>query len=216
MQKLKKSRRQLFEEVERAALQPLPARRYEFAQWAQAAGARRLPRRVRRALLQRARTNWSASRWTLRATASVVEVFLGGRRITSTCAATRSGRHTTQPEHMPQGHQAQAEWTPRGWSRGPKKTGPATAALVEEIMRRRVHPQQGFRACLGVLRLSRSATRRQRIEAACARALRLRACSYKSVAAILKNNLDRGAGRRADAGGAAAARATCAAPDYYH
>jgi transposase len=61
---------------------------------------------------------------------------------------------------------------------------------VEEIMRRRVHAQHGFRACLGVLHLNRK-YEAQRIEAACARALRLRACTYKSVTAILKNNLDR-------------------------
>ena len=57
-------------------------------------------------------------------------------------------------------------------------------------MRRRVHPQQGFRACLGILHLNRR-YEGERIEAACARALRVRACTYKSVVAILRNNLDR-------------------------
>jgi hypothetical protein len=56
-------------------------------------------------------------------------------------------------------------------------------------MLRRVHPQQGFMACLGILHLDREYTP-ARIEAACARALRLRACTYKSVKAILRNNLD--------------------------
>lgn len=69
------------------------------------------------------------------------------------------------------------------------KTGPSTAAMVEEIMRRRVHPQQGYMACLGILHLNRD-YEPERIEAACGRALRMRACTYKSVKAILKNKLD--------------------------
>ena len=64
-----------------------------------------------------------------------------------------------------------------------------TAAVVEEIMLSRAHPQQGFNACLGIMRL-RSDYNDKRIERACARAKVRRACSYRSVAAILKNNLD--------------------------
>jgi transposase len=126
----------------------------------------------------------------LRATASIVELFLGGRRVSSHPRSGEKGKHTTNPEHMPKAHQAQAQWTPTRLIDWAKKTGHSTAALVEEIMRRRVHAQHGFRACLGVLHLSRK-YEPARIEAACARALRLRACSYKSVAAILKNNLDK-------------------------
>ena len=189
MKKLKKSRWQVFEEVERAALRPLPARRYEFAVWAR-------PRVHIDYHVEFDGHFYSVpyqlvgKQVDLRATASVVELLLGGRRVTSHPRSQEKGKHTTQPEHMPKAHQAQAEWTPTRLIEWAKKTGPATAALVEEIMRRRVHAQHGFRACLGVLHLSRQ-YEAARIEAACARALRLRACSYKSVAAILKNNLDR-------------------------
>ncbi len=64
------------------------------------------------------------------------------------------------------------------------------AALVEIILRSRPHPEQGFRSCIGILRL---ATRydAERLDAACARALALGTRSYSSVAAILKNAQDR-------------------------
>lgn len=90
---------------------------------------------------------------------------------------------------MPKSHRDYAEWTPVRLVEWTKKTGPATAALVEEIMRRRTHPQQGFRACLGILHLSRR-YEPERLEAACDRAPRVRACTYKSVVAILRNNLN--------------------------
>lgn len=68
--------------------------------------------------------------------------------------------------------------------------GPQTAALVEAILRERPHPEQGYRSCLGLMRLAK----REgvvRMEAACRRALSGRARSYTSVHAILKAGLDR-------------------------
>ena len=70
-----------------------------------------------------------------------------------------------------------------------KSVGPATASLVEEIMRRHKHPEHGFKPCLGIMRL-REKYSTDRIERACARAVKHRACSYRSVVAILQHNLD--------------------------
>jgi transposase len=90
---------------------------------------------------------------------------------------------------MPASHRAHAEWTPSRILEWVRKTGPNALALAEEIMRRRPHPQQGFRSCLGIIRLGeRYGT--ERLERACARAVRHRAYSYRSVEAILKNKLD--------------------------
>lgn len=74
-----------------------------------------------------------------------------------------------------------------GWA---LKSGPQTMKLVEAIMESRLHPQQGFRACAGVMRLGK-VYGAERLEAACARALRLEAISYTSIQSILKNGLDR-------------------------
>ena len=91
--------------------------------------------------------------------------------------------------HSLRAHQQYADWTPErlvGWA---EKSGPATAELIATILSSRAHPQQGFRSCLGIMRLGRSYGD-DRLEAACQRALRLGACSFKSLQSILKNGLD--------------------------
>lgn len=189
MRRLKKSRREVFEELERGALKPLPAARYEFATWAR-------PRVHIDYHVELEDHFYSVpyqlvgKQLELRATEMTVELFLGGSRVASHVRRNEKGKHTTKPEHMPRSHREHAEWTPVRLVEWAKKTGPSTAKLVEEIMRRRVHPQQGFRACLGILHLGKR-YEVARIESACARALRVRACTYKSVVAILRNNLDR-------------------------
>jgi hypothetical protein len=130
-----------------------------------------------------------AQRLDLRATDTTIEILRGLKVITSHARSYEKGKYVTKTEHMPKAHQAQAEWTPERLVTWAKKTGPSTAALVEEIMSLKVHPQQGFKACLGILHLE-SDYEPKRIEAACRRALAMRACTYKSVKAILRNNLD--------------------------
>jgi transposase len=90
---------------------------------------------------------------------------------------------------MPKSHRAHAQWTPSRILSWAATVGPSTAALVEELMKRRPHPEQGFRSVLGVIRLAQRHGQ-QRVEKACARAVRHRAYSYKSVAAILQNHLE--------------------------
>lgn len=90
---------------------------------------------------------------------------------------------------MPRPHREYAEWTPRRLVAWANKTGPATGELIGQILTRRRHPQQGFRSCLGILRLGKSVGE-DRLEAACRRALHIGAVSYKSIESILKHKLD--------------------------
>lgn len=99
-------------------------------------------------------------------------------------------RHTTIKEHMPKAHRHYAEWTPQRLIRWASKTGGATARVIEAILTARAYPQQGFRACLGIMRLG-SRYGDDRLEAACLRAIAISACSYKSIESILKHDLDR-------------------------
>lgn len=91
---------------------------------------------------------------------------------------------------MPSSHRRYADWTPEKLRRQAAGIGPDTATLVEVILRERTHPEQGFRSCLGIMRLARTHGR-DRLEAACKRALEIGARSYTSVNSILRNNLDR-------------------------
>ena len=125
----------------------------------------------------------------LRVTRSTVEVLYHHRRVASHARSWVRGGYTTVPEHMPASHRAHQTWTPQrliGWA---GRIGAATEQLVTHILESKPHPEQGYRACLGMLALARKYGN-ARLEAACARALHLDARTRKSVASILANGLD--------------------------
>jgi transposase len=95
---------------------------------------------------------------------------VGNTWLTSHARSYERGRHTTQPEHMPKSHQKHAEWTPTRIVNWAESIGPQTARLAEAILVERPHPEQGYRSCLGILRLSKRYGQ-ERLEAACARAM---------------------------------------------
>ena len=102
-----------------------------------------------------------------RATAATVEVFVHGRRVASHPRLTGRGRYATRPAHMPHAHRAHAEWTPSRLIAWAEQSGPATGRFVAGMLERRPHPEQGYRACLGLMRLGRTHGA-DRLEAACA------------------------------------------------
>lgn len=188
MRHVKKSRRQLFEELDAPALKPLPARAWEYADWAK----KPVGFHYHVEFLSHfysvpyALANQEAM---VRATATTVELLVKGARVASHVRDDTPGKYSTERAHMPKAHRDHAEWDPPRIIAWAKKVGPACAAMVEGIMSRRKYPQHGFAACMGVMSL-RQHFNDARIEAACARAAKVNAFSYKSVKAILKNGLD--------------------------
>jgi transposase len=187
--KLPGTRRSLFEDLDRPAMRPLPALPYEYAtfKWGTVGVDYHVEvdRHWYSVPYQLAR-----QRCEVRLTANVVEVIHRGRRVASHARSFRPHRHTTLPEHMPAGHRQHLEWTPErilSWARA---TGPKTAEFVDSILRSRTHPQQGFRSCLGILRLAKRYPD-ERVEAASARALAIGALGYRSFESILRSGLDR-------------------------
>jgi transposase len=121
--------------------------------------------------------------------AAVVEVFNRHRRVASHLRRFAPG-YSTDAAHMPESHRRHAAWTPGRIIAWAAVTGPAAARLVETVLASRPHPEQGFRSCLGIVRLGdRYGT--ERLEAACKRALAVRAHSYRSVESILRTGLDK-------------------------
>jgi len=125
----------------------------------------------------------------VRSTITAVELFHNGTRVASHLRSYKKHRHTTKKEHMPEGHRAHAEWTPERVIRWVGKAGEATAEVAERIIASRAHPEQGFRACMGIKRLGETYGT-DRLEAACRRALHIQSPSYRSVKSILENGLD--------------------------
>ena len=183
------SRRALFEQLDRPALRPLPSTRYELAEWK--------PCVVNIDYHVEIDHNFYSVPYQLvhervdaRFTQDTVEVLFNGRRIASNVRLTGRGRFSTQLAHMPRAHRAHAEWTPSRLIAWAEQTGAATGRLVAGILERRPHPEQGYRACLGLMRLGR-VHGTDRLEAACQRAERLRSYRYRTVEHILINQQDR-------------------------
>ena len=125
----------------------------------------------------------------IRLSAHTIEVFYRGNAVAYHRRQQQPGRHTTVAGHMPTSHREYAQWTPERLITWANKTGPRTGELITQIMASRAHPQQGYRTCLGILRLGKTVGD-QRLEAACRRALVIGGLSYKSVESILKRHLD--------------------------
>ena len=187
-QKLEGSRDSWFDAHEKPTLQPLPTTAFELATWSKAVVNIDYHVVVAK---HRYSVPYSLIHQTLevRLTASTVELFQHGKRVAVHRRSFRPGWFTTLDEHRPKAHQKHLEWTPGRIVQWACKTGPACAQLVQRIMEERPHPEQGFRSCLGIIRLGKAAGS-QRLEAACQRALHFGTCTYRSVESILKHRLD--------------------------
>jgi transposase len=182
------SRRALFEEIERAALKKLPVEPYVYAEWNERKVGLDYHVEVDQHYYSVPYTLLREAVW-VRIAARTIEVFHHGKRVAAHMRSSARRNHTTVREHMPSSHRRYADWTPERITREAGEIGRSTAILVEIIMRERSHPEQGFRACVGIIRLVKSYGR-DRLEAACGRALEIGARSFTSVNSILKNNLD--------------------------
>jgi transposase len=183
------SRAELFETVDRPAMLTLPEHPYEFATWKKA--------RVNIDYHIEIEGHYYSVPYHLvrekvdvRLTDGTIEVFHRGKRVASHPRSFTRGQASTTNEHRPASHKAYLQWTPSRIISWAQETGPATAALVEEIMRSKPHPEMGYRSCLGIIRLA-DRFGPERTEAASGRALACGACSYRSVKSILQSGLDR-------------------------
>lgn len=183
------SRASLFAEVDRPALQSLPGERYEFAQW----------KTVRANIDYHVEINrhfysvpyqLTGQKLEARFTATTVEIFHRGIRVASHLRSYSPYQATTVHEHRPKSHQAHLEWTPSRLIHWAEAVGSATAQVVSTILENKPHPEMGYRACLGIMRLAKVYSI-ERLEAASQRALLLGACSYRSLKSILSRSLDR-------------------------
>lgn len=211
--KLPGSRQSVFESIDKPALIPLPATRYEFAEWKVVTAGIDYHVEVTghyySVPYRHARQKLDA-----RYTASTVEIFKHGERVASHPRSFSKGRHTTLDEHLAPAHQKVAGWSSQRFLDWAATIGPHTEAAIDWLLRSRTHPQQGYRAALGVMRLAKTYGA-DRLEAACDRALQISSVSWRSLDSILKNGLDR---PRKSAGQAHLPldHANVRGPGYYH
>ena len=116
-------------------------------------------------------------------------MFNKGERVASHLRSWLKGHHTTLNAHRPEAHQHYGDWSPERFISWAEKIGSATRQVITVVLQERRHPEQGYRSCLGILRLAKAYSD-VRLEAACTRALLLGTCRYKSIESILKHGLD--------------------------
>ena len=189
LRKLKQSRRELFETLERPSALKKPVKLYELAVWS----AARLNIDYHVVLEDHyysAPEKLVHKKLDIRMTEFIVEIFFKGERVTAHQRSYVKYGYTTLPEHMPEAHRKHLEWPPSRLIDWGKKTGPNMGELMGKIMESKMHPEQGYRSCFGILRLSRNYSA-ERMEGAAKRAIDYHLYSFRAVRNILEKGLDK-------------------------
>ncbi len=186
--KIEGCRESVFLAYEKPTLKPLPARHWEYSQWKRAT--------VNIDYHIEIDGHYYSVPYTLatkivfaRYTTNIVEILHNNKRVASHARSSQSNQHTTINEHMPKSHQEYVGVTPLKLIEQANAIGVKAGELIQYILNDQKYPPQGYRSCLGIIRLSKGYPS-LRIENACARALVIKGYSFKSVEAILKSGLD--------------------------
>lgn len=189
MKSFEKSRRTLFETLDKPNAVALPVLPYEFGEWKTATVNINYH-------IEFGKHCYSAP-YTLihqpvdvRATARLIEIFHKGKLLCSHARSYQVGGYTTVKEHMPPSHQKYLEWSPERMLRFAENIGPSVKELAEKMMASREFPEQAYRSCLGLIRL-KDKFGVDRLRLACERALNYRNFKYHAVKNILEKGLDR-------------------------
>ena len=214
MKRIDKSRADLFGSLDQPVLKPLPLAPYPYAEWKRCTAGLdyhvevddhyySVPYRLLRQTVD------------ARVTGATVELFHKSKRVASHVRSHVTGKATTLTDHMPAGHRRYAEWTPDQLRSEAARIGPATTALVEAVMAAKRHPEQGLRACRGILDLAKGFGL-ERVEAAAARGLEIGARTYVSIKSILEKGLDRAVPAMPEADPAPIQHENIRGRGYYH
>lgn len=185
------SRSSVFQDQEKAFLQKLPTAPFELAQWKVATVQYNYHISVDK-MQYSVPYEYIKQKVDVRLTKNTVEVFFNQNRIASHRRLYgHPGQYSTVEAHMPEEHQQYLKWDGNRFIQWAEKIGPSTAATVRSILSAHKIEQQGYRSCMGLLKLADKYSI-GRLENACARALSFTPQpSYKSVKNILVTGQDK-------------------------
>lgn len=182
------TRRSQFEALDKPALQPLPTQSYCYTEfkWARVNVDYHIEYDKH---YYSAPHHLVKQQIEVQATRDIVRLFFKGKQVAVHPRSQRQGAHSTDAAHMPQSHRKHSEWSPERLLSWAKKLGPNVTGLVSLFLDKKRHPEQAYRACLGLLNLSRSYDA-SRLDSACARAIAISALNVRSVKSILEKGMD--------------------------
>jgi len=181
------SRRELFEQMEKHALQPLPPYPFDYLEVKQAKVHIDYHVSFRKHLYS-VPHQYTRKIVLIRASERLVEVYCDQKRIACHVRCDHPG-YSTEKEHLPANHRWYLEWSPERFSHWASQIGSQTEALIHKVLASRRHPEQAYRSCLGILNLVKTSGK-ERLEVACTLALETGVVSYKAVKHILDTKKD--------------------------
>ncbi len=184
-----KSRRELFEQIDRPVLGRLPVRPYELAFWKRATvnidhhivfedHFYSVPYHLVKRGVE------------IRATERLLEIFFRNIRVASHRRSFSRGGYSTETSHRPPSHQKHLEWSPERIINWGRQKGKNTGLFIKLLIESKKHPEQGYRSALGVIRLARKYGE-DRLNLACGNAIAIGAIKYQTVKNILKNRMEK-------------------------
>ncbi|HOV56420.1 MAG TPA: IS21 family transposase [Rhodanobacteraceae bacterium] len=183
------TRRSLFESLDRPALRPLPAQRYEFAEW-------RIGVRVGPDYHVTWDRHYYSVPYTLvgaevdiKATATAVTAYHRQKRVAFHPRSSIEGGSSTLREHQPKSHQRYADEQAADLVVWAETVGPSIARLFRDHLEIHRQPHIALQLCVALRKLARSVGP-QRLEAACRRALAIKSTSVSSIRSILRHHLE--------------------------
>lgn len=187
-QKIPTSRHALFETVDKPALKPLPPARYQYAEW------KKTKIHIDYHFIfdnhyYSVPYQYIGKRVEIRATHKMVECFYQQQRLAIHARSDKKYQFTTLNEHMPKAHQEHSRCSEAWLKNWANRIGANTLAFINHMIAARYFPQQAYRACLGLLRLS-NAYGEARLEKACLKGLIIGATRYQQIESLLKNKLE--------------------------
>ena len=185
------SRKDLFNEIEKKALAPLPSERYEFKQYAFVT----VLKSSHVWLLEdkhyySVHYKYLGQKVKLIYTISCVEIYHKSQRIAFHPRNIHAYKYTTVREHMPSAHNFVSDWNPEKFLSWASGIGEETRAVIEKILQSKSHPEQGYKSCVGILSFAKKVGT-LRLNNACARAIYYRSYNYMSIKNILDKALDK-------------------------
>lgn len=188
MKHIGKSRRELFLEVDKPSLRNLPVHPFEYSEWKHAKVGIDYHVSYDHCLYS-VPYQHLGKKVMVKGTERMVEIFLKDQSIALHKRLKRRNECSTTREHMPKNHRQMVGWKPERFIRWAEKTGTYTLEVIEKVLESKIHPQQSYRKCMGILKLGERFSG-DRLENACRRALSFNTLSYKRIKSILDNSLD--------------------------
>jgi len=189
MQKLKKSRLELFLSVDKPNARPLPQTAHVIREWFSPSINIDYHIEVEKRYYS---VPWNYYGKKVKACIEngVLSVFYKEKCIATRAVKEKEYHFSTNPEHMPPAHKAQYSWNAALINKQARETGPNTLALINKIIAQKTFPEQGYRPAMGILRLAKSYGS-ERLEAASGIALQYGLTRTYQIADMLKNGKDR-------------------------